>query len=195
METEFGVDCYVNPDREILTEKRYFKIETLKNDFVDIIVSDSENKSDCHIFSFGVSHITQELQKKVSKGIEILSLAENFFNGYDLGLVLNDEDSIVHINKGLTKDVSHYINLKYIGGTKMNEIRLKLNKVIFGQKVLDCYLSQKYGEEKTEGELLVRKGKGFTLIYFNRKLPDIEIDHVSSLLTECSKNEKFKNIL
>ena len=122
-------------------------------------------------------------------------MADNFFSGYDLGLILNDDDSIVHISKGLTKDVSEYINLKYVGGTKMNEIRLKLNKVIFGQKVLDCYLSQKYGEERLDGELLVRKGKGFTLLYFNRRLPDVEIDHFSSLLTECSKNEKFKNIL
>lgn len=55
IEAEFDCDCYVNPTRGIQNKKRFFKIEILRNDFVDVIVTDSFKKMDCHIFSFSVS--------------------------------------------------------------------------------------------------------------------------------------------
>jgi len=56
IESEFGCPCASSQKKLISEElgKRHFRIDLLKNDFVDAIVTDSEEKMNCHIFSFGV---------------------------------------------------------------------------------------------------------------------------------------------
>lgn len=77
----------------------------------------------------------------------------------------------------------------------MNEFRLRFNKIIKDKNMLHSYLSQKYGEEASEGELLVRRGKGYIVVLIDKDFPRVDLGDQAQYLVPCERAIKIKNLL
>lgn len=140
----------------------------------------------------------REMQERIKKDIEIISIAQSMFQGKKLGFVLNSDDSIIHIHKDIKIDASSCIRLKDLAETKLTENSLRLNKVICKREHLDSFLNQKYGEEDfldTQSEIRLIKGNNFAVVYIDAFFHTIDISNPPIKLRTNRRSKFIKELL